>query len=274
MEMWDMADPMTMSDYGAFIARLAIEYGRACWAQIHQADVRMRRERILHIWRECVTTLEEIADLEARGERYYGYFNPNLFNPKRPWNRVFQLAIDPVYSRDFWEKHVHRPCLHINAKNAYANTFLDGDVMIAADSLQHYATGCIAQETLGIYDHAGAQRAAPLKQPKVKGEDTRSLKHHQGAPRNTHQPPPSNNYPHTTNKRNVTLCSAFQSNACAKACPHSQAHQCAVCLMTNHGACSTACKGGNQSEVKGGGKAGKGAKGGGKVKGKKGKKNR
>ena len=44
--------------------------------------------------------------------------------------------------------------------------------------------------------------------------------------------------------------------------------------MTNHGACSTACKGGNQSEVKGGGKAGKGAKGGGKVKGKKGKKNR
>jgi hypothetical protein len=221
MEMWDMADPMTMSDYGKFILGLALEYGRACWAQIYQADVRMRRERILHIWRECISTLEEIADLESRGERYYGYFNPHLFNAKRPWNRVFQLAIDSVYSRDFWEKHVHRPCLHINAKIAYANTFLDGDVLIAADSQQHYATGCIAQETAGIFDYNGTQRGAPAKATKVKADKesrTDLRKQHQ------HQPPPNNSYPHTTNKKNITLCSAFQTNACGKVCPHSQAH--------------------------------------------------
>ena len=86
----------------------------------------MRREWILRIWRECVALTKGVAELELNGGRYYGLLDPNAFVPARPWNVVLHLAIDHIYSTAFWEQYVRTPCFQIQAKVAYANTFLDG----------------------------------------------------------------------------------------------------------------------------------------------------
>ena len=159
-----------MRAYRLFINELHTQFGRACWAQIYQAHVRVCREFILRIKRDCVETLKKVAELEAVGKRFYGIIDPNNFDPKRPWNRSFQLCIGPMYSAQLWEKNVRTPCFQIQARIAYANTFLDGDVCIAVENEYHYATGCVPQVTSGIYDQAAAQRVPPvLKGPgKVK----------------------------------------------------------------------------------------------------------
>ena len=145
-----------------------------------------------------------------------------------------------MYSQAFWEENVHRPCLHIEANKSYANTFLEGDVCIAADPSEHYATGCVPTDTMGIFDHQGAQRVPPHKPPKVKHEqvDRRKGKGANGKP-----PPASGHYNYSVNKKNVALCMAFQTNGCDRKCRYNQAHQCATCLQTSHGASFTGCPG-------------------------------
>ena len=91
--MHDMADPIVMGKYGTFIKPLAIKYKRRCWPVIYQADCRMRRERIGHILRECTELVERATKAEASGGRCFVPVDPFLFEPSRPWNRVFQLAI-------------------------------------------------------------------------------------------------------------------------------------------------------------------------------------
>lgn len=119
--------------------------------------------------------------------------------------------------------------------------FLDGDATVAATADAHMAT----QHTHGgwrrvWFSHscgqpviAKARAAAPAQhvdEPPAK--KTKTGKRTRTSADRAHN---VSNGQFTTNRRNVKLCTQFQSGACArKGC--NAAHQCALCLSPSHGA--------------------------------------
>ena len=69
--MIDIFDQSTMKEYVNLIKGFVALYGPSCWSLIYQADVRFRRERIVHVLRLLSNELQQA--LEAGGK--------TMFNP-------------------------------------------------------------------------------------------------------------------------------------------------------------------------------------------------
>ena len=269
--MLELVASVHLDAYLKYIGDQSRWYGPAAWPIIYQADVRMRREHMETIRREQSLALNQMI---ANGNT-----GPFEFDPKKPWDRCFQLAPGRA---DFWKKYLERPADMVKMANANAAQFIDGDAVIARSSQEHLATSMASHSDLRLPPRQYSEQN-PTKRPRIRGGNQPQWQQPPPAPQPYQAPaapraaPPAtvtkrtgeakivNGY-YVTNKTGKHLCSQFQHGQCATNC--GSVHQCSKCLRDNHGAFS-----GNPpcNVVPAIPQGGAGAKGKGKHKGKRGK---
>jgi hypothetical protein len=130
MIMLDAADHPQLEAYAKHIAKLSRQFGPSAWCTLYQADVRFRREMIERVREEQSNKLDEA--LEANGSY--------PFDPKRPWDRCFEVAVTGRRWIQYWADEVGTPCMLLLMKATGQDHFLGGDAEIASSSNAHLAT--------------------------------------------------------------------------------------------------------------------------------------
>ena len=237
MIMLGMADYNTMRDYMEFIKGLVATHGAHCWAIIYQAEARMRRNGLELIKRQAHRLLNEIVAAEADGavKVVYANMNPNEFNPKKPWDFCFRMAIfeESPTSRQYWKKYVEQPCNDVNYRNFKVSDFVDKDCQIAATPEEHIATGGLAFNNAGILPRIETGQPAAHKTPKLKGNPVNpQLTDVPAKTPKLSQQDQQGNFTH--NNKGVKLCPNFNSGKCKGKCSKGLPHQCSKCLQNSH----------------------------------------
>ena len=231
MIMLDACDPPHLVRYAKYIKTLAQTYGQECWALIYQSEARFRREHLVRLRRNQTAAKE--AAIAAGGNTDY--------DSARPWNTVFKIAT-AEYS--YWHESVETPCLMIISNARKVGHFLDGDATVAASADAHMATqhtpymevGVASGSAIQVANRPAQRRGAAAPAPHADEPPTKKPKAQGKRPLASSEPAHNvSNGQFTTNRRNVKICTQFQSGACTrKRC--NAAHQCAICLSPAHGA--------------------------------------
>ena len=240
MIMFGLADYDVLEAYRTFIIDLANQWGPKYWAIIYQADARMRRTGLESLRRIAVQLLEDAVKAEQNGQRLYvprGALNPYDFNPKKPWNHCYRMAIHEhsAHARQFRKRQVERPCTMIMTRSDDINTYLDADAAICSQPGQHIATGGLAFDTSGLV--APQQPVGVTRPPKVKQQPIAGVLVQPDikVAKDTGKKAQANGKGiYKTNNKGVTICPAFNNSSCSKKCPSGHAHQCNKCLKNNH----------------------------------------
>ena len=166
-----------------------------------------------------------------------GRLSPLEFDPARPWGGVWRAACQDT---EFWRKQFEEPAMLIKVHALTMTSAISGDTPV--DPVAHPPRGAKRGR-----EEAETSRPKPMKSHWVAD----------GA--------------FTHNRRGTRLCADFQHGRCASAgadarCPKDRdsVHQCAKCLLPNHGAHSPhECgavprEGASSGRGRGGGKGGKG----------------
>ena len=258
MIMLNEAEHPTLEAYGRHINKLARQFGEKCWPTIYQAEVRFRREMLSRVRDEQEELLQQA--LEANGT--------HPFDPERPWEQCFDVAITGQQWLQYWADEVTLKCIILLSSSTSPSHYLHGDAEIASSSTQHMATRYMndddeVPQKLGTVKTESVDRRRPpptrhdnprpVKVQKVKAERA----HHVSGGLFTH------------NRKGAALCHGYQDGSCTGLlCPKGFVHQCNKCLDTRHGSSSPhpcqsvpAAPTGKGSGKKGGGKKG-GKKGG------------
>ena len=196
----------------------------------------MRRTGLDYIRRGAHYLLDEAVKSEQSGSRCALWPNPYRFNPKKPWDHCYRLAIDFMspHATKYWDKYVKIPCMKINSENARADQFLQDDCKIAATPEEHMATGGLLINAITpVHQHMVLTDipTGPYREPKVKAIKNTPDKQN-GAPKAKKD----QHGRFTHNNKGVKVCGAFQNQNCSAPCPSHDAHQCNKCLQNNHGA--------------------------------------
>jgi hypothetical protein len=257
MVMLDACLPPYLVAYVEFIAKFAKRYGQTCWAVIYQCEVRFRREHMERLRRKESKRLNDALRVGGTTE----------FDPSRPWQRIFQMALD---ESAFWHENLQEPCILILTKSRQSGSFLDGDCPVAVSAGGHLATfgtpgfAFVADSSGGDGGHRVAQRseqAPPTRSIADKPRDAPK-------PKRPKMEPVLENGRLKTNRSGNTLCVAFQTGGCSQAggasgieCPHNKEHRhlCNKCLGLHPGEGANPCTRQAAKPTKGRGKgSGKG----------------
>ena len=217
-----------------------MQFGPACWAIIYQADARMRRAGLETIRRAASRLLDEAVDAEARGTRFYAPSNPYKFNPSRPWEFCYAMAINSEFSAAarYWKRFVEIPCNKVLQQNARVESFLDTDAIISANTNEHLATGGMQSDNSRILRQPALGRNPPVK---LKATGNPSITNQEKNDASLAMETAAGKF--VTNRGGISLCGPYQHGACKLLkgkCPKGLAHQCDKCLQNNHG--SKDCK--------------------------------
>ena len=118
----DIAEPEILDNYGEMVRAFANLYGPKAWFVVYTADVRMRSEHFERLRRKEERLHEAALKSGAT----------SLYNPAKPWKRVFAAAIDDC--KDWWESNLHRPALlYLTSLRTAAETVADGTVQQLTD---------------------------------------------------------------------------------------------------------------------------------------------
>jgi hypothetical protein len=214
--------PMEM--YRERIKRYITKWGPGLWHLVYQADVRMRREEMELIRR---------VGAEAKAA------NPaHPFDPKRPWNWVWQQASKDV---EFWKDQLEDGAIQILTHTKSLGAFLDGDAPVVGA-----ARG--TKRTADIHHVSDAQDVG-------NGRPAREPKEPKKAPKN-----PDRNVDNSVikdgkyqcNKRGTSICYGYNDGSCkgtgAQPClkVSSRTHQCHICLGAHS---ATDCPKGSSSSA-------------------------
>ena len=234
--------PEIIDNYGEMVRSFHAMYGDAVWFLIYQADVLMRCEQFERIRRHVERQAAAGGTLQSFG---MGGQTGNVFDPKKPWQAVFEFAVS---DKLWWDEHLHRPAmLYLTKVRSAADVTADGT----------------AQPTL-VTPGGGGNPSAPLSEHRARSRSPMQRRRQRGAKQPNAAPhsdpaPPGTTY--TTKGRRH--CEAFNS---PQGCPVRQAscpdvHNCKKCGRSGHpqGNCFGKDGGG---KGKGGGKDDRGHGGG------------
>ena len=256
-------DVGTLDEYRSYQRRFHARFGDSCYALQYQSDVRMRSEQMGRLRRQAEASFQKAFESANGGPFVHDY------DPGRPWNHIFNLAIE---DKKFWHDELEYNALLMVSTKVSASSFLGGDARVSQ-----------------VQPPAAPPGVAPIGAGAWPVQETGGGKGGWGAP-----PPQKKLKVHNvgadglyaTSRSNKPICPGFTAGTCTGAtqsnhfCPVNPnfVHQCNKCLDWRHGGsgCSlttaTAMPNAVAHQNKGGkgGKQGKG-KGGKKGKGKGGK---
>jgi hypothetical protein len=237
--------------YGALISHYAKRYGDRCWALVYQTETRFRRETMERARRRASDALDRAIAAGGITE----------FDPEKPWDFVFRMAVDDVISAKYWHVNLEEPALLILTGSRSSATFLDGDATVCDSSSSHLATSGSPGFTLA--GGSGSRGSGPAKdnRPPQKGQPP--------AKKPRIEPPAASKSGRSanigsdgrfvTNRQGNQLCYGFNAGTCIgkkgnPTCPNSTTyrHNCSICLDCSHNA--TECKKPQGSAKKQGGK--------------------
>jgi hypothetical protein len=225
MIMLKAADHPQLEAYARHIEKLAKQYGQSAWSTLYQAEVRFRREMMERVREEQSRKLDEA--LEAGGSY--------PFDPLRPWDRCFEVAVSGRQWVQYWADQVNTPAMMVLVKVASSESFLGGDAQVAHNPASHLAT----MYSTAVPDAPAVSRRAPGN-----GGGNAVKREQNDHPGNAHKkakvaPSPRGHFvagnAYTANRKGQTLCLNFQQGSCNGRCPQSNAHQCDRCLDPRHG---------------------------------------
>ena len=236
MVMHKLATREAMDDYRDFIQKLALVWGDKCWAIIYQAECRMRRSGLNYIFRQADYLLDEVVELEAKGETVYVPRNPREFNTKMPWDYCYRKCIrmECPYAANYWKVNVEQPCNFVMNRNDKVSDHVDGDCPIVNYPDEHIATG--NGPTTGFSNGPRVPKQpqvpkgppnAPFVPAKIEDPNGKAKQDKSGF--------------YTHNKKGNQICKLFNQKGCKNPCPHKQVHQCSRCLLNSHSAYSNKC---------------------------------
>ena len=200
--------PEELDAYHNHLASYASRYGDRCWPTIHQAEVRVRQERMQTIRRRSV----QIHNADPQAAIQAGFVE------NKPWRYVWSQAV--LESRS-WVKEIREKCLLLLTKVSTAAAVLDGDVRVGGSGSQASAAQ-LAPEGRARSPRRAAQ-PPPVRTREHNANDDGTMK---------------------TNRSGKELCRNFQTGNCESppgapgSCPRDRrlVHQCAKCLSRDHGA--------------------------------------
>ena len=204
--MVDAVDLGILLKYRNHIERLHDRYSDKVWTVLYQSDVRCRLELMERIRR----TLQAEYDAGQAPD----------FDPKRPWNAVWQRA---VQDETFWREEVMEPSLLILTKVAGLNELVAGDATTGSNSGAHASPAHPREDTPAP---ARLSQPASSHQPFRTRNNSRTGRFHhvEGGK-------------YTTNRTGYPLCAGYNSGECTQTsqgqwCPHKwdTVHQCDRCL--------------------------------------------
>ena len=214
--MLDIVDLGVLTKYRDLIERFHNRYGQAIWALLYQADNRCRLELAERIRRQI------LAEEEALKQSHTGGGAPPKvpgFDPKRPWNLVYQRAIA---MESYWREEVIEPSILVLTKVSGLQDVVDGDAKIRADSLP-----------------SGARDTGPTPSRMVQSQPPAPAAP-QHRPRNTNRTGRHHNVKdgkYVMNRTGYNICSAYNEGRCEATgaggwCPAAwdTVHQCWKCL--------------------------------------------
>jgi len=229
--------PSTCDHWAKMVVGYARTYGPALWPLVYQAEVRARLE---HLERVRRTGAAEQAAAASTG-------GTHAYDPKSPWEWSLRKCADDVI---YWRRELEDPAMLAKVQIARMSDKLGSDAPVEQSS-----TSSGTRAVAGLA--ADTDRSAP---PPKRLKPSVSNKHH--------STDDSGNL--TCNRKGYPLCGTFQSGNCEYrkytiACPkdNSRVHQCARCLMPNHGLhwpkeCGNVQASTPSQRTKGKGKGGKG----------------
>ena len=103
----------------------------------------MRRSGLNYIFRQADYLLDEVVELEAKGETVYVPRNPREFNTKMPWDYCYRKCIrmECPYAANYWKVNVEQPCNFVMNRGDKVSDHVDGDCPIVGYPDEHIATG-------------------------------------------------------------------------------------------------------------------------------------
>jgi hypothetical protein len=175
------------------------------------------------------------------------------FDPAKPWNYVFSVAVEDALAAKYWHINIEEPALLILAGCRSTAAFLDGDAAVADSSLSHLATS--GTPGLALVADSGARGSG-------RSSDSRPPPSNQAPKRAKTGSGPSVPYVspgggarqklgakigpdgrYTTNRSGNYLCVSFNAGSCESKkgnpiCPKDvrNRHNCSVCLSGDHSA--------------------------------------
>lgn len=157
------------------------------------------------------------------------------FEPARPWERCFDVAITGQQWLMHWQDEVMVPSLTMLTQATGVGHYLTGDADVASSSSAHlatrYSTEADPTPASGRSGGKGGDRKRPA--PTGGGTQPKHVKVKEEAPR---QHNVSANGLLTSNRKGRSLCAGYQTGACTGVlCPKGNAHQCEKCLGPRHG---------------------------------------
>ncbi|MDE0916350.1 MAG: hypothetical protein OSB57_14335 [Planctomycetota bacterium] len=215
--MLDIVSRNKIADYKDHIRELAAAYGPKVWHLLYQTDVRCRQEYMHELHQDASMAHVEAVEQAAHSS----------FQPKRPWDTVFSMAISEGSSK-WWTREFERPAQLVLTHIASLDSMLGGDVGLSSSRLLGTAPPHVAQRRPEPPPRAqpGQQRG----QQKVKAVKQRSQMH------------ASPDGSLGTNMKGKPLCGGFQNGHCQQVLPNSfvcaatgKMHQCSRCLSGDHG---------------------------------------
>ena len=145
------------------------------------------------------------------------------FQPERPWNRCFDLA---VLDKEYWDDHVKTPCFQVATKIKDIGDFIDGDVLIgsnSASSLHGIDLSALDVET---------RRKIQQRQRETKQRPEPKLK--------AKPPPPRGK---NAQQKKPEACRAYNAGKCKSRAdgkcptdPEFRLHVCSICTSPKHSA--------------------------------------
>ena len=201
-------DSNHLIDYGQKILDMAAYYGEACWPVLYQAEFRFRRD-----------AMERYKRAESR--KYTAILAENreypLFDKDRPWNRVFQMAVQSDCDK-YWNEHVEKKCFMVLMRIKAVDQYVDGDCAIAANDSDHLATRH-GSDGASSAAFSGTPLNLALSTPTGLKNDN---KRKRGSPQNERPPAPAksqkvhrvSNGRYTHSRKGVPICMGWQNGSC------------------------------------------------------------
>ena len=218
--MLDIIDLGTLTKHRELIEKFHNRYGQAIWALLYQADVRCRLELAERIHRQIQA--EQEALVKSHGSASGTPPKVPGYDPSRPWNLVYQRAIN---DETYWREEVVEPSLLVLTKVSGISDVTDGDAKVRQDAASHHAASPREVGVTPSRMNAGHPSASA---PKVRPRNTnRTGRHHS-----------VQDGKYTANRTGYLLCGgAYNEGRCEGAqpggwCPQNwdTVHQCSKCL--------------------------------------------
>ena len=213
--------PERLDAYGEHVRTLNDRFGADTWFIIYQADARMRQEEFERIHRRAVMG------------RTPG------FDPQKPWDTVFRIAVDEP---KFWDTEVRDKAIMYLTRIASAAQTLDDGTIDAPASLRSHQGGRSPSNAGKGKNRGGHGKGSP--QGAQPGKRGKGGKQHNGSTSGDNR-----------GSAAMETCRMYNAGTCTRTpCPSGRRHICSSC-GGNHPAteCRSGGKGGKSAKGKGGG---------------------